>query len=346
MYALQSIHSLIPQNVIFTSNATMQLSFTGTINSNYVSNVVGNYTFYAFGTSNQSMNISNISGIVPIYICAVGGGGGGGIGNSTKDSNCNGANGGGMVTGIFYARSNDTLSITIGNGGNASISSTNGFASSPPTAGGNTTVTSINGLNIIAYGGNSGTYNFSISGNAVGTSGNVVLNGGIGSGTSTNLYLATYYNGGIGGNSQGTTNNYNNTGGTGNYCLLPPFVNTNTYYLPLGSGGTGGTNGNIPSNSAPFAGGAGSGYVFNSVNYNGNVNLTYNKAILPTVIGNTNATNGFGNTLSHNAGVSASNSGAGGSSSQAQGSAGKGGSGIFIVAIPTINLVWLIWLIW
>jgi len=310
--------SQLPSNAI-------HLSVSGTQGTNYIVSTNGSYTYYAFAT-NCTLSIASIKGSgVPMYWCCVGGGGGGGNGNSTLSGSCNGANGGGMVYGIFNAISTNSFSIVIGSGGQGSISTVNGYTNNPPSLGINTTVSGT-GLAITAYGGNSGSYNTTGGGGLA-----QITNSGGNSGTYSGLTSASVLNGGTGGLSEGSTGSNPTAGSTGNYCPLTPFQ-SGPYHIPLGSGGGGGANSFPCPAAAPFAGGAGNG-----TGYNGTINSTYNTAVL-AVSGAVAASNAYQASFKNYSGNSASNSGAGGSSSQAQGNAGNGASGIIIVAIPTNNL--------
>lgn len=312
----------------------VKFAFSGTLNVNYVTNTYGNYTFYAFAT-NQSFTLSSIVSVVPIYVCVVGGGGGGGIGNSTLDSNCNGGMGGGMVYGIFNA-SNLTYNITIGQGGMGAISTANGYATTGATTGGNTTLTST-GLSITAYGGNSGTWNTS-----PGTGITKATNPSGNSGTSTGLKSNGALIGGASGLSQGSNGQGNALAGQiGNYCPLTPF-NGSAFYLPFGSGGTGGANSVNCESASPFAGG---GHSALSQSACGTTHSTYNNAVLVGLSASCSSVGGYwggpnsANDAGNNYGRASSNSGAGGGSAQSQGYAGYGGSGIVIIAVQTNYLI-------
>lgn len=325
--SISTIQSMVNKcNKLSGPSTGIHITITGTNGIDYILSTYAGYTFYAIA-NNQTLNISSIIGSgAQMYWLVVGGGGGGGNGNSTLSGSCNGANGGGMVYGIFNATSTTSLSISIGSGGIGSVSTVNGYTNNYPTIGNNTIVNG-SGLSITAYGGNSGTYN-TVSGAGLAQK----TNASGSSGVYTGLTSASTITGGIGGLSQGTTGNLPTAGSTGNICNLIPFQ-SGPYNLPFGSGGTGGANTTQTPMSAPFCGGGGNG----TLTMVGVVNSTYNLAVLSGVSGNTNSSNATFNTKSY-AGSSASNSGAGGSSSQAQGNASNGGSGIVIVAILTSNL--------
>ncbi len=144
-----------PTGYVVTSYANppkVHLTFSGTLNSTYVTTTSGGYMYYAFATGTQTLALSSVSGSVPIYIMAVGSGGSGSIGNATLNNNCNGGAGGGMAYGIYNCTASDTLSITIGTSGNPAISTSNGYATSAPSIGTDTTVFG-NTITVMAYAG-------------------------------------------------------------------------------------------------------------------------------------------------------------------------------------------------
>jgi hypothetical protein len=301
---------------------------SGTLNTHYKKTTASGYTFFAFATS-QTVSLSSASGTPTLYWCVNGGGGGGGEGNSTAlNMRCGGA--GGAMSYCTTTAANDTITITIGSGGQKGISTSNGVCNAQfPTDGGDSSISGTS-YSLTAYGGRFGTYNNP----SVITSSKA--QGGSGTGSVSNYAV---YNGADTTNSAGSNGNggdaNGSNGATGN---TPPSPISLGYNIPLGSSGGGSCYlGRVAGNAGPYAG---PGTSAQSQANCGSVHGTYNTAVLSGVSGATNATSCVWTTNNNMAaGNAASNSSSGGGGGQAQGSSGNGGSGIVILAVLTSELV-------
>ena len=174
------------------------------------------YNVYAFkpvlapGAANYTYTMGYTCGQATyVYVLAVGGGGGGGAWGG-----CGGGAGGVVMSPVFISPGSDTITVSVGAGGIAGTSSTNG--NQTPAASGGTTKLTFNlntSLNINAWGGGQG------FGNGLGSSGG--SGSGIGANNNSTIFM---------GNNN--SNNYGNQGSTGFY---------NGNYNLNGSGGGAGT---------------------------------------------------------------------------------------------------------
>jgi hypothetical protein len=293
------------------SVSTGTLSFSPTASS---SGTTGTYTYYV---CTQNTTITPSSTISNVKYFAVGGGGqgagnvsgGGGAGGlRTNDPLLSGS-----ILGSQYDSGGLTLTgstaytVTIGAGGQgagAASSGANGTSTVFAVSGGATIATAVGGGGGVVYGstpvsGGCGGGGGS-DGGAAGT-GTQGYNGGVG------VAGGGGYIGGGGGGIGGAGQNYTaNVGGVGGLGLQ--------YYLNGGKygGGGGGSSFNVGGPGGPGIGGAGG-------------------SVGGTIIGGT----GANAQSAGNGSVGATNTGSGGGGGQ-QGSAGfNGGSGVFIIAIPT-----------
>lgn len=192
---------------------------------------IGNYILHTF---NEDGTLICPSQITNAYIFVVGGGGGGGGYTSNSDKNGGGGGGGGQVVQLPNQTINETLNITIGDGGAGGGGDVSG------SAGENSTVSSATMSNIIAYGGNGGAYSSAscITTNALGPgggSGNTMMCGSYQGGNSS-----SYLCGGGGGSSLGPgVSCSSGSGGNGAVGILHP-INGLTYGSGGGGGGSGG----------------------------------------------------------------------------------------------------------
>ena len=317
-----------------------------------------NYTIYAYktvGTVNSAITITDASASNPVvfHIFSVGGGGSGGCDQP------GGGGGGGVVQSVVTLTSNDTVNITVGDGGTASGANNRGVS------GANTTVTfgTNTGNNVTAYGGGCGA-SYQNSAN-INSSGTVIASASIGSGgggsgylsyaaggtTSTYVLNGTTYkqgytggtysgqgvNGGGGGAGSagvagsGTASGAGGTGVQINTTTLTYFnggsidSKTVSNLWWAGGGGGGGSMGGVNA-GAGGKGGGGGGSSWTATLGAGDTN------------GLNNGTSGtVGNTVGGAAGTNTG--GGGGGSSQGGGViGGKGGSGIVLIAIPNSYL--------
>ena len=347
-----------------SSSVVANSSLTLTLNnfSNLYSN--GAYTIYAFklpgSTTTISVTGATTTNPVTMHIFAVGGGGSGGCDQAA------GGGGGGVVQSIVNLTSDDTIGITVGDGGTATAT-TSAFG----VSGANTTVNfSVNtGNNITAYGGGGGaSYGFTanttstpavIANSAIGSGGggtNLVYVGGsyAPGGTSTTYVLngVTYnqgYAGGIYGTVVGANGGGGGAGGTGGAGSATASgaggvgVQINTSVLSYfsggsidnkaisslwwaGGGGGGGTQPNITAGSGGKGGGGAGSANTTGLGGTGDTN------------GLTSGASGTGGTFGANGGAGATNTGGGGGGTSQSGAlttlGGKGGSGIVLIAIP------------
>ncbi len=327
------LKSYRPQQVAENPNK-ISVNLSGTENTHYTITIENEYTYFSIA-KNCTIDIVAIQNLgADVFVFGVGQGGHGACCNVTRSGSGTGGCGGGMVYGKWLVNATDSLTVKTGNSGNAGISTQNGSASTPyPTRGGNTTVTSQNGtVSLTAHGGHSGTWN-------VGSNDGFRDTNPLGnSGSNTGLDLSDNLPGGAGGLSQ-AQNGIALSGSMGNKCPLPPFA-TGYYDIPFGSGGGGGSyNTSCEDYSAPFAG---SGHCYLSQANCAEPHQIYNYAIIPGVPSAKTATASLkgskANDSTYYYGRGSSNSGAGGGSSQAQGWAGRSGTGICVFAVKTNQL--------
>jgi hypothetical protein len=224
---------------------TVWTNVNGTWKKNPVYTVVGEQEF---GVGSHTFTIP--AGVTTMTLSAAAGGGGGGA-SETGDQSCSGQGGGGggggsFAYGLINVSAGQTLSISVGGAGAGGPSHrTDG------SAGGNTTLTGSNGININLNSGSGGIHggnNYSASRGVGGEGGNTgTINWGTGG-------SGTGYNGGEGG-----TSNYSSTSSTsygsgyqytpGSGCSVGQSGQAITSY---GTGGTGGLAGG-------YSGGGGGG---------------------------------------------------------------------------------------
>jgi hypothetical protein len=305
---------------------TVAITSNGTLNTHYLKTTASGYTFFAFATT-QTITLASTVGSPTLYWCVVGAGGGGGNGDSTATNQKMGGAGGAMGYATSTA-ANDTITITIGAGGQKGISTSNGVCNAQqPTDGGNSSISG-SSYSITANGGRFGTYNnptvvASTKTQGASSTGSVSNFASYNGADTTNSAGA---NGGAGANAS--------NGATGN---TPPSPISLGYNIPLGSSGGGSCYlSHTGGNAAPFAG---PGCSAQSQANCGVVHPTYNTAVLAGVSGASNATSCvWTNSNSMVSGDAASNSGCGAGGSQSKGNSAQGGSGIVILAILTSEL--------
>ena len=335
------------------SPASNQATLTApSITLNNYSNVYtnGSYKIYAYKTtgSTNTISVTGASAFNPakLQIFAIGGGGSGGA------EQAGGGGGGGVVQSIITLTSNDTISVTVGDGGPSS---------SRGVTGGNTTIgfTTNTSYNITAYGGGGGSAygtgpNLDVNGTAIATS-NVGSGGGGGSsgptvgGQTTSTYTlsgTTYPQGYAGGTYSSRANGGGGgAGGTG----FPGIdvtdsgaggtgIQINTSILNYFSGGSidskaisnlwwaGGGGGGLArtgtSAGSGGKGGGGGGSIVGGTPGTGDTN------------GLNNGSNGItGNTIAGGVGGTNTGGGSGGGSQGGGGIGAKGGSGIVLIAV-------------
>ena len=247
---------------------------------------------------NYAVNVSS-SNYTASYLIVAGGGSGGGYGG--------GGGAGGLLTGLASLIPSINYSITVGSGGAASATTTNG------NPGNNSSLFGLSGGTITAIGGGYG------GGNAGTSSGQTGGNGGSGGGASHGASTSVATTGGSGTSGQG------NAGGTG--------LNGNgSSYGEGGGGGAGAVGGNY-AGTAGGAGGIGiaSTITGSSVYYAGGGG------------GFGGGSSGAGGTGGGGAGGSTSpvagtvNTGGGGGGGGGAAGGAAGGSGVVILSIPTSN---------
>lgn len=319
--------------------------------SNYNSSTVnGNYTIYAYtsvATLNNAIAITGTTNL-PIQIFAVGGGGSGGCDQS------GGGGAGGVLQSAITINGSDSISLSVGAGG-IPIMSSSPFA----VSGSNTTVkfTSNTGNNITCYGGGGGaSYIYGPNLNNLGIT---IANCGSGGGGDSYKNTGGIFNPGSGTAGQGNaggapgstatgtggggggagavgvsaSNTVSGSGGAGvkiNTTLLTYFAgSTYANYWWAGGGGGGGSLTNIYAGNGGKGGGGGG----SSNSYSGGVGDT--NGINP-------GSNGLTGLLCFGGAAGENTGGGGGGGSQGSTNTfsigGPGGSGIILIAVPTIAL--------
>ena len=211
--------------------------------------------------------------VYEIYAVIVGGGGGGAGSEGDRDEGHGGGGGGALAYGTIPVSPGETLTFTVGTGGNGGGQGNNGQAggnttiaragtvliqagggaggqaeSSAAAAGGVSSGTFRTGGGNGGNGGASGTNNGSGGGGAGGYSGNGGNGGGTGAGTN---------GAGGGGGGGGATNSGQGYGGGGTGTPTEGTSGTGGALNAVGTGGSGGANGTRPAGGIPGGGGGG-----------------------------------------------------------------------------------------
>ena len=211
--------------------------------------------------------------VYEIYAVIVGGGGGGAGSEGDRDEGHGGGGGGALAYGTIPVSPGETLTFTVGTGGNGGGQGNNGQAggnttiaragtvliqagggaggqaeSSAAAAGGVSSGTFRTGGGNGGNGGASGTNNGSGGGGAGGYSGNGGNGGGTGAGTN---------GAGGGGGGGGATNSGQGYGGGGTGTPTEGTNGTGGALNAVGTGGSGGANGTRPAGGIPGGGGGG-----------------------------------------------------------------------------------------
>lgn len=230
-YNAPIVGSQIPAPVTITGNYIYTF---GTINDVSYNNI------YIFTSGSSNTFVWNAQSTSTINYIVLGGGGGGGGSGGGGVYYGGGGGGGQLIISSFVPTSNQTYTISVGNGGNAG---TNGNGEGGEGGGGGYSAISV--IDISAAGGGGGYGATSFFGGNGGNSGNNNSGGeGIG------VY------GGGGGGCYGIGNNATNsepgTGGSGAIITIPTFLN-----IMFGQGGTGGNSGSTGSANSGNGGGGG-----------------------------------------------------------------------------------------
>jgi hypothetical protein len=311
--------------------------------------VNGSYTIFAYtsvGSISNALNYFIPGAIVTIYVIQVAGGGSGGC------DQAGGGGGGGVIFSTLYLTTSDNMSFTVGAGGVA----INGNGLTPVQhsgkPGGNTVISSTF-TNLTAVGGGAGaSYNVSNASQPFGgTTGGSGGGGGVSpyggfAGTSGQGFAGGTCNygghaaygggggaGGVGQSLVSGTNTIAGFGGPGAKTSLPGFagsVYANYYWGGGGGGGWGGYNGGTGGGGNGGIGGGGGGSTNSGTA--GVANTTAGQQINQGTNGQVGIARVGGNGGANTGG------GGGGSSQTNQILGGSGGSGIIVIAIPTIYL--------
>jgi hypothetical protein len=177
----------------------------GTISYNYnpMNLKTTDYTYVFFnvnGSYNFSLN-TTLNNPATIYYVIIGGGGGGGASFSPNTYGGGGGGGGNLVAGSFTISSAQTITVTVGNGGNPGINTTGQSGVQ-----GSESLISPRLGSIIAYGGSGGEGGGTFSsggGGAGGAGGSGAAGGGGATGTGSVGSTKPYSGGGGGGSGSG-----------------------------------------------------------------------------------------------------------------------------------------------
>jgi hypothetical protein len=305
------------QGVVILSFIEKIIRPTGT----YSSTFINGYTVLTF-TANGSINVT-LNNIEPtvFYYLVVAGGGSGGIDQG------GGGGAGGLLQGYVSLSSNDTIAVTVGNGGAGSSTPAGVFTNGK---GQNSSIifSTNTGNNKIAEGGGygalaSGYIGYTVpgsGGSSGGTGCDVYINNSTATaGQGNKGGVATSGTGGAGGGgagavgSNGGTASAGGAGGDGILCTQPGIYSQypTTFWAGGGGGGTGaGFNG-----GAGGRGGGGGGGTATGIQGAGGAGLN------------------SGSTANGNGGNGGTNTGGGGGGrAQVSSTSGSGGSGIVIIA--------------
>ena len=309
------------------------------VNGTSVSNGI-TYNVYSFTVTGGSYVVTySCSAATLIYVLAVGGGGGG----AAWGGSGGGAGGVVMMPVSLPSGTGQTITVTVGAGGGAGVSS-NSANTTNPTNGTNTTIVfnANAGLNVTAWGGGAGGPSANgVYGGSGGGGGNPTWVGGLSNNTYNNYgnvggtSISGFSSGGGGAGAAAATGvNATNggSGGNGIQCVLPGIstfapsnVSYGTYYwggggggasyyaLQYGNGGLGGGGGGTSTTTSVLPGtGGGSALTTGGTGTN---------STSVTTLG----TSGYGG----------ANTGGGGGGLW-YGTGGSGGSGIVVIAFPQI----------
>lgn len=281
------------------------------------------FTYHKFTTtSNLTLSPSPSTYLSNMEILVIGGGGGG-AGPNPGYGGAGGAGAGGMTHGPLenLVSTNSILSISIGAGGARQPATSNGFTGTP------TTVTSPNGLSLVAYGGAS-----ALAGGSGSQSGGC---GGGGSGMNPNPGGAATQPTTGAANNPPTFVHYGFPGGTSIFRGPVPGNNRGG-----GGGGTGSRGGDTPNDNGGNGGLGSNVYSSWATITSSGVGGSYagggggaGRANNPSV-GGTGGTGGGGNASSD----ATQNTGSGGGGGHQGGVGGAGGSGLVIVKYKTNNV--------
>jgi len=271
--------------LFFCQTSVTQIPFTGT----GFTYIYENGQFVITFNTNGTIKFNTFSGID--YVAVSGGGGGGG--GALAGGGAGGGGGGGQVlNGTFYTHLKETVTVTVGNGGEGGLSDT-GYGSTSGTNGENTNFNTgsfiinanggqggINGISFIFEGGKGGNNGSNSLGGIGGTAahkngyngingsgggGGYYESGSGGNGAQFNSPLLNYGAGGGGGNGDGGAKGGtggNNYAGNGGQCYpINPGFDGSSAVSNYGGGGGGGTGGNGIIGTSGAGGNGGSGIV-------------------------------------------------------------------------------------
>jgi hypothetical protein len=327
-----------PVTISSVANFPSGVDVTGTSVTNGIT-----YNVYSFRTTGTSYTVNySCPSPTTIYVLAVGGGGAG--------SNWTGGGGGGggvVMIPVTLPVDSNTINISVGAGGLGPTSNSGNGSNGSPTTVTFNSIGSSNSLITALGGGRGGGGNSNATALTGGSGGGASIYGASNAaGNSTNYNYAnggsvcTLTNSGYGiaggGGGAGLESKSTKVGGAGIVCNLPGIKDFNpsgtttygTYYWGGGGGGcTAGSQGGLGGNGGLGGGGGGNQGSTDWAGGLGDIN-----GINPGTDGNT------GNGSAGNGGAN-TGGGGGGAWSPVTGVGAVGGSGIVVIAFPTVSQV-------